>query len=474
MNENNLNEIAGKIITCLVDNPHILSDADVEHLVGIKIFPTDLHQAAYGIIKENQKSGKRTDLTLLKRELQAKGFEQKEIFTEIAVYHGEYIKKEDIAEYVKQLFDAYLSTSFIKKIAAIHKSSAPTYDRINDLKNYINDVELKINNVSKGKSMGQIFDEAMQEIDDLRTGVRERYGYSWGLKDMDDKTGGIGPGINILAATKGGGKTSKLINIIIKNSVRANNPSLFFSLEMKATDIIKNTLANLVEINSKSIREGNLSEEDMASLKAQKERVIKNLTIDETGGITWQYFETKIREFRRKHKIPKGENILVMLDYLQLMKNSPDEMKMSKEERVEHIMTEIMRVCKHENVCLVLLSQFSRDLDKRGNAVKNSLMDGRSKDKVVDPAMFRPTMSDLKGSGAIEASAVTIVLLYRPEYYGIKEHNGKDLTGLCEITIAKNRFGPPVTLYAKFEGKYSRFSDYVDEGIKSTGAEDAF
>ena len=133
---------------------------------------------------------------------------------------------------------------------------------------------------------------------------------------------------------------------------------------MKATDIIKNTLANLVEINSKSIREGNLSEDDMTTLKAQKERVIKNLTIDETGGITWQYFETKIREFRRKHKIPKGENILVMLDYLQLMKNSPDEMKMSKEERVEHIMTEIMRVCKHENVCLVLLSQFSGDLDK--------------------------------------------------------------------------------------------------------------
>ena len=105
--------------------------------------------------------------------------------------------------------------------------------------------------------------------------------------------------------------------------------------------------------------------------------LIKNLTIDETGGITWQYFETKIREFRRKHMIPKGENILGMLDYLQLLKNSPDEMKMSKEERVEHIMTEIMRVCKHENVCLVLLSQFSRDLDERGNAVKNSLMDGR-------------------------------------------------------------------------------------------------
>ena len=82
---------------------------------------------------------------------------------------------------------------------------------------------------------------------------------------------------------------------------------------MKATDIIKNTLANLVEINSKSIREGNLSGDDMTTLKAQKERAYRDW---ETGGITWQYFETKIREFRRKHKISKGENILVMLDYL--------------------------------------------------------------------------------------------------------------------------------------------------------------
>jgi replicative DNA helicase len=73
-------------------------------------------------------------------------------------------------------------------------------------------------------------------------------------------------------------------------------------------------------------------------------------------------------------------------------------------------------------------------------------------------------MSDLKDSGAIEANAVQIWLLYRADYYEnnpVDKDSGMSLKGLCEINIAKNRYGSTGKVYVKFEGKYSAFKDYV-------------
>ena len=83
-------------------------------------------------------------------------------------------------------------------------------------------------------------------------------------------------------------------------------------------------------------------------------------------------------------------------------------------------------------------------------------------------------MTDLKGSSAIESNAVNIVLLYRPEYYGILECDGANYEGLCEINTAKARFSSPGPIYTKFTGKYNLFEDEEDTssgGIITNGAE---
>lgn len=82
-------------------------------------------------------------------------------------------------------------------------------------------------------------------------------------------------------------------------------------------------------------------------------------------------------------------------------------------------------------------------------------------------------MSDLKGSSAIEANAVTILLLFRPEYHRIYEADGKNYRGICEINIAKGRFVNPEPLYVKFAGEYSLFQDEDSNDIKTDGP-DAF
>ena len=149
--------------------------------------------------------------------------------------------------------------------------------------------------------------------------------YSWGIKQLDKKTGGISDGPNVVAATPGSGKTSLVINLAITNCIYNNLPFLFFSLEMKAKDLMKNIISNMTEINSRSIREGNKDDEQLMTIKAVRGRLKEHFEIDETDGITWQYFQSKVRSFRKKKKIPISVPILVAIDFIQKMTSTIEE-----------------------------------------------------------------------------------------------------------------------------------------------------
>ena len=96
-------------------------------------------------------------------------------------------------------------------------------------------------------------------------------------------------------------------------------------------------------------------------------------------------------------------------------------------EQVSAASNALRRIPKSEGVPVVALSQLSRPRDRNENG--------------------RPSMVDLKESGAIEAHAHVVLLLYRP-----KNEQG-EWTGEDEIIIAKQREGlvgwEPVVLDSK-------------------------
>ncbi|MBN2288106.1 MAG: replicative DNA helicase, partial [Candidatus Glassbacteria bacterium] len=62
-------------------------------------------------------------------------------------------------------------------------------------------------------------------------------------------------------------------------------------------------------------------------------------------------------------------------------------------------------------------------------------------------------------SGAIEQDADLVLFIYRPELYGIEEHNGKSTEGLAEILVEKNRNGPTGNLELLFVKEFTRFEN---------------
>lgn len=449
-------EMQCKILGAYIENSELFEK--IENLVRPGLFTSPVTRKSYEIIKDYHAKGIKPDATLIFRSLIKAGLSQKDCVLVTSYGEHTFLPENKVIQYTEALFGdyaaTYLSNAFKTAITSFNGSDP--IDVMTKAKDAITTVELALNNVTKDKSIHVIFDEAYQRISDLKDGTIDFTGFSWGLKTLDQKSGGICPGVNVVAAVPGAGKTSLIINAIIANAINRGLPVLFFSLEMRSADIMTNIISHVKEINSRALRQGDIDDEQLLSIKEVKNKLKDNFTIDDTDGITWQQFETKVKSFRKKNKIPITTTILAMIDYIQKMRNSPDEMRsLSKEERMETICNELARVCKHENIALAEVSQFSRETSKRDSP--------------------RPKTTDLKGSAAIEQNAILILLMYRPDFHGeMIGKDGKDLRGLCEINIVKGRFVNPEPVYAKFEGKYSRFLDYIDEKDINTSAEVTF
>ena len=450
--KNPFKDVELKLLGTYMESPDLFEKSS--HLVSDGIFTKPFTKATYKIIKAFHAQGTKPDTSLVFAQLKGQGFSREDC-SEIFGAQLDYSILSQPEPYVDILFKNSVANYLLPLLQNTHQQlsneSGDSLELMDKLSEAINKVNLVVNNVSKEKPTTEIFDEAMQRIMDLKNNVIENMGYPFGLKELDSKTGGVVKGITVVGATPGSGKTSLIINLIVTNAIEGSVPMVFFSIEMPAIEIMTNIIANKSDINSRALRQGDVDEGQIMSIQNIKDKIDNNFVIDENGGVTWQYIEAKLKSFRKKNKIPMTQTILSPIDYLQLMSNSVDEIKgTTDEQRISKICKELARISKNENIAFVLLSQLSRP----------------PKGEVP-----RPKMSDLKGSGAIEANAILVLLLFRPEYSGImQDEQGRDLRGICEINPAKGRYIKPEPVYVRFVGKHSKFLDYDNQ----SGSESAF
>jgi len=111
----------------------------------------------------------------------------------------------------------------------------------------------------------------------------------------------------------------------------------------------------------------------------------------------------------------------------------------NRQQEISEISRSLKALAKELGVPVVALSQLSRAVEAR-----------QSKD-------FRPQLSDLRESGALEQDADVILFLYRAERYGLQPDDGEKV---AEVIIGKQRNGPtdpPVKLI--FKSEYASFEN---------------
>jgi replicative DNA helicase len=234
----------------------------------------------------------------------------------------------------------------------------------------------------------------------------------------------------ILAARPSMGKTSLGINICAHAALRGGRKVAIFSLEMAAEQLVRRLLSSEARVDQKRISGGYLAKSDWPKLElaSQALRGI-DLWIDDTPGITPLELSAKARRLKQEHGLD-----LVMVDYLQLM--SGGARFNSRNEEVSAISRNLKAVAKELDVPLLVLSQLSRQPERRGGD-------------------HRPQLSDLRESGSIEQDADVVLFIVRPSVYDRDAEDPRH----AELIIAKQRNGPIGEIDLVFQHEYTRFEN---------------
>ena len=302
-------------------------------------------------------------------------------------------------------------------------------------------------------SLNGAMDDAIRAADEAaaRDGPA---GLSTGWHSVDDALGGLEDGtLTVLGARPGMGKTAASLQIAI-NVARQGIGVLVISLEMSARELGRRALATASGVSVEAMKKGH-HEFHHDKLKAAREELHNlPLSIEDGGGLTAGMIGLKARAAHRRHGVG-----LIVVDHLHIVRHDDVEAKQGATQAVGAIAIAMKRLAKEHRCPVLLLAQLNRGVEGRDDK--------------------RPSMFDLRQSGAIEEAADAVVFLYRAEYYMTKEpehdlnetakaYDEKltkwraakaDVAGKAELIFAKVRDGAPCTVPMLFHGETTSFSE---------------
>ncbi len=248
---------------------------------------------------------------------------------------------------------------------------------------------------------------------------KEDYSLYTGFFNLDDMTDGLHKGeLTVIGGRPGTGKSTFALQIANKIA-KYNQHIAFISLEMSGIQIVQKLLAKDTRINSRKIRNGDLSQEELEKISIQCGK-ISNLPINIYTKIkSIQQIEVQARKMKNKNKLD-----LLIIDYLQLVNNTGNFK--SREQEVADISRTLKLLSLELDIPIIALCQLNR------NASRNE-----------------PTLADIRESGAIEQDADNVIFLYYED----------DERDLVTVDLQKQRAGNTGKLRLSFNKVYSEFTN---------------
>jgi replicative DNA helicase len=226
----------------------------------------------------------------------------------------------------------------------------------------------------KISSASEIIDDVFSEIK-LKIAKNEKTGFQTSFKDLDAILQGLQKSdLIVIAGRPSMGKTAFSLNIG-KNIVETYNiPLIIFSLEMSKQQIIYRFLSTESSINSNRLKSGKMTQLEWKKLTDCMNKLSEfPIFIDDNPSITVAEIRAKLKKLLLKTK----NEIIVIIDYLQLMKISSKLENRSQE--ISYITRNLKILAREFQIPIILLSQLSRNVESRTNK--------------------RPLLSDLRESG---------------------------------------------------------------------------
>lgn len=232
--------------------------------------------------------------------------------------------------------------------------------------------------------------------------------------------------VYILAGRPGMGKTTQGIGIAERVAADGRKV-LFISLEMSETQIMAKRIAIQAGINYTALLGGKLGGEEEALAFTTASRI---------GERPFYIVDTAstVRDIERYAKGIDGLSLIV-IDYLGLVRT---ENQLDKRyEEMTRISADLKALAKRIGKPILVLAQLNRENTQRSDK--------------------RPTIADLRDSGAIEQDAAGVIMLHRESYYnpGEEQPEAEEI----ELIVAKNRHAAPGILHMMWHGSTGQITE---------------
>jgi replicative DNA helicase len=243
----------------------------------------------------------------------------------------------------------------------------------------------------------------------------------YGFGPIDELMAGVfRKEITIVAGRPGHGKTSLICQFVL-NWILQNIKVLFISKEMPAERLIHKFLSNIGNISSDEIKKGEVADHEYLNSVASAflNKYKENLFIYDDV-----YTIAETERLILKHKPD-----IVIDDFIQLS----DFQGVDNRVGIGSAMKTYKRLAKENDFAMVVISQLSREIEKREDPV--------------------PRMSDLSESGALEQLAAYVCFIY----YEYKVTYEPELKNRSLFIAAKTRFGESAKIELGFDGGHMRY-----------------
>lgn len=305
-----------------------------------------------------------------------------------------------------------------------------------DVDDIVNNAQAEVYAVSERRTtedyhkLGEVIGGTLDEIESAGHRGEGMIGVPTGFADLDRLTNGLHPGqMIVIAARPAIGKSTLALDFARAASIKHNQASVVFSLEMSRSEITMRLLSAEARVPLQKMRTGQMGDDDWQKLAAIQGKLTEApLFIDDSPNMSLMEIRAKCRRLKQKHDLK-----LVLIDYLQLM--SSGKRVESRQQEVSEFSRALKLLAKELEVPVIALSQLNRGPEQRTDK--------------------KPQMSDLRESGSIEQDADMVILLHREDAY----ERESPRAGEADLIVAKHRNGPTDTITVAFQGHYSRFVD---------------
>jgi replicative DNA helicase len=374
------------------------------------------------LLREIIDAARENKLAEFRREWQKSNLE----IYEMDVFRGKQATQEELVLLIEQLeMDGFRITFHMDDIWEGYETL------FEGIKSKISNGHVTVKRRKEGK-LGEIvsFADTKTAMDELMSRLTDKNwfkGVKTGFDNLDERTGGFGDEqLIVLGGRPAMGKTALAINILRNVAIINKVPSVYFSLDLPKTEILRRLL--YLRAERKLQADSMITEEKVANVFTPPAEEISNsplLVLDEYR---------KIDDIVEKcHSLKKDYGIrFIVIDYLQLIGGNQE---LVRNEELGEVTRKLKRLAQCMGCPVLVLSQISRNVEHRPD--------------------HRPMLSDLLDCSEMEYLADEVLFLYRDDYY----HPDTEQAGTAELAVAKHSLAPTGVILLEWASEFYKFYD---------------